>query len=143
MTTVQVFDPAMCCSTGICGPEVDPLLVRFAADMQWLASQGVVVERFNLGNQPDAFTGNPVVLRALNERGPEALPIVMVNGEIVSSGHYPLREELMSLAGRDATTAWKEALMPGTAGLVVLNPAGAHNDQSTDGTCCTTKAGCC
>jgi hypothetical protein len=29
---LDVFDPAMCCSTGVCGPEVDPQLVQFAAD---------------------------------------------------------------------------------------------------------------
>ena len=56
MTAVRVFDPAMCCSTGICGPSVDPELVRFAADLDWLKSQGVSVERFNLSQQPAAGT---------------------------------------------------------------------------------------
>ena len=31
MTHLQVFDPPMCCSTGVCGPQVDPELPRFAA----------------------------------------------------------------------------------------------------------------
>lgn len=48
MTSVKVFDPAMCCSTGVCGPTVDPEFARFAADPDWLAGQGVAVERFNL-----------------------------------------------------------------------------------------------
>jgi hypothetical protein len=48
---IQIFDPAMCCSTGVCGPSVDPELVRFAADLDWLARQGVEVERYNLYNQ--------------------------------------------------------------------------------------------
>ena len=48
MIAVRVFDPAMCCSTGICGPSVDPKLARFAADLDWLKSQGISVERFNL-----------------------------------------------------------------------------------------------
>jgi hypothetical protein len=46
--TIRVFDPAMCCSTGVCGPSVDPDLARFAADVDWLQKQGVKVERFNL-----------------------------------------------------------------------------------------------
>ena len=46
--TLQVFDPAMCCSTGVCGPEVDTKLVQFAADLDWLKSQGVIVQRHNL-----------------------------------------------------------------------------------------------
>lgn len=54
MIAVRVFDPAMCCSTGICGPSVDPQLVRFAADLDWLKGQGVSVERFNLSQQPGA-----------------------------------------------------------------------------------------
>jgi len=55
MTAVRVFDPAMCCSTGVCGPSVDPQLARFSADLDWLTSQGVAVERFNLAQQPAAF----------------------------------------------------------------------------------------
>ncbi len=65
MTGVQVFDPPMCCSTGICGPYVDPQLVRFAADLDWLKSQGVSVERFNLAQQPGAFVEDVEVKTAL------------------------------------------------------------------------------
>ncbi|MEI7606377.1 MAG: arsenic metallochaperone ArsD family protein [Rhodospirillaceae bacterium] len=28
----------MCCSTGVCGPEVDPVLVTFAADPKCVAA---------------------------------------------------------------------------------------------------------
>jgi len=28
MKTIEIFDPAMCCSSGVCGPSVDPKLVR-------------------------------------------------------------------------------------------------------------------
>jgi arsenite methyltransferase len=55
MTVLQVFDPPMCCSSGVCGPSVDPRLPRFAADLDWLRNQGVQVERFNLAHQPQAF----------------------------------------------------------------------------------------
>ena len=41
MTQMDVFDPPMCCSSGVCGPEVDPLVAAFAADVDWLTSQGV------------------------------------------------------------------------------------------------------
>lgn len=58
MTAVRIFDPAMCCSTGVCGPSVDPKLVRFSADLDWLKSQGVAVERFNLSQEPAAFAGD-------------------------------------------------------------------------------------
>jgi hypothetical protein len=41
MTRVEVFDPPLCCSTGVCGPNVDPVLIRFAADLHWLANQAL------------------------------------------------------------------------------------------------------
>ena len=30
MKKIEIFDPAMCCSTGVCGPGVDPELLRMA-----------------------------------------------------------------------------------------------------------------
>jgi hypothetical protein len=40
MTKIQVYDPALCCSTGICGVDVDQEKVAFAADVDWLKSPG-------------------------------------------------------------------------------------------------------
>jgi hypothetical protein len=96
---VRVFDPAMCCSTGICGPSVDPELTRFAADLDWLQSQGASVERFNLAQQPAAFAGDAAVKSALESKGEAALPLIQVNGEVKSSGLYPTREQLAAWAG--------------------------------------------
>jgi hypothetical protein len=61
--TLRVFDPAMCCSSGVCGPSVDPELARFAADVAGCSKQGVAVERFNLSQQPGAFARPPPVKR--------------------------------------------------------------------------------
>jgi hypothetical protein len=99
MITVRVFDPAMCCSTGICGPSIDPQLARFAADLDWLRSQGVSVERFNLAQQPAAFAGDAAVKAALEARGEAGLPLVKVNDEVRSSGVYPSRDELAAWSG--------------------------------------------
>ena len=99
MTKLQVFDPAMCCSTGVCGPSVDPVLPRFAADVEWLKSKGVEVERFNLAQQLAAFTTNPKVKHALNTQGTKCLPMILVNDETVASGGYPTREEMARYAG--------------------------------------------
>ncbi|MBK8997188.1 MAG: arsenite efflux transporter metallochaperone ArsD [Myxococcales bacterium] len=96
--TIRVFDPALCCSTGVCGPSVDPELARFAADVDWLQKQGVSVERFNLAQQPGAFAETPAVKAAL-ERGTEVLPLVLVGDRIAVEGAYPSRETLAALAG--------------------------------------------
>jgi len=109
MTAVRVFDPAMCCSTGICGPSVDPQLARFAADLDWLKTQGVAVERFNLAQQPAAFAEDAAVKNALETKGEAGLPLVKVNGEVKSSGLYPSRDELAAWAGVSAPAAESSA----------------------------------
>lgn len=111
MSTVQVFDPPMCCSSGVCGTEPDIALARFAADLQWAQSQGVQVQRFTLSQQPEKFTGQPLVLQAINAGGTGALPIVMVDGHIVAEKQYPTREQLATKLGlmAAATPATSEA----------------------------------
>ena len=101
MTVLQVFDPAMCCSTGVCGPSVDPTLPQFASDLEWLRSKGVQVERFNLAHDLAAFNTSPKVKQAINSRGTKSLPIVLVDGEVKSSGGYPTRSDLAQFAGVD------------------------------------------
>jgi hypothetical protein len=98
---VEVFDPSMCCSTGICGPSVDPVLPRFAADLDWVAEQGIEVTRHNLAQEPAAFAAAPAVQAALTEHGIECLPLILIDGRIVSQGAYPTRAELASWAGLD------------------------------------------
>lgn len=99
MKKLEVFDPPMCCSTGVCGPNVDPALVSFAADLHWLVNHGVAVERYNLAQTPGAFVHNSVVKTALKERGNDCLPLVLLDGAIVSEGRYPSREQLARFAG--------------------------------------------
>ena len=94
MSKLEVFDPPMCCPTGVCGPAVDPAVAQFAADMKWLASQGVAVERFSLSQQPGAFVENETVKHALDEGGSECLPLTLVDGRVVSRGQYARRAEL-------------------------------------------------
>jgi hypothetical protein len=95
---IQVFDPPMCCSTGICGPGVDPALVTFSADLDWIKRQGIEVERYNLSQQTQAFVSNPTVAAALKKDGNDCLPLILVDGNIASQGTYLSREKLAELA---------------------------------------------
>ena len=104
MTKLTVYDPPMCCSTGVCGPAVDPALPRVTADLAWLKGQGVEVERYNLSQQPQAFATNPTVNAALHEYGNDCLPLILVDGVVVSRGTYPDRSGLAHLAGVAAAT---------------------------------------
>lgn len=99
MSTIEVFDPPMCCTTGVCGPEIDPTLVRVSMDLKWLQGQGVEVRRFNLAQEPTAFTKNTEVKRVLDETNGDGLPVVVVDGRVVSEGTYPTRQQWMELAG--------------------------------------------
>lgn len=102
---VQVFDPAMCCSTGVCGPSIDPTLARFAADLEWLAREGARVERFSLSQQPSAFATNTIVRTSLHEQGPECLPMILVNGVVACQGKYPSRAMLAKFTGIELPAA--------------------------------------
>lgn len=119
MKTLEIFDPALCCSTGVCGVEVDPVLAQFAADLQWVAGQGVTVSRHNLGQEPAAFAANPLVVKEM-EAGMERLPVILVDGQIMSTGLYPSRAQL----------AQKLGLKVGTG-------------ETAATSCCTPKSGCC
>lgn len=74
MPNIQIFDPALCCSTGVCGVEVDQNLVNFAADVDWAKQNGAQVERFNLAQQPLAFAENLTVKGFLERSGQRRCP---------------------------------------------------------------------
>ncbi len=99
---VQVFDPPMCCSSGVCGPKVDKRLVQFSAALEWLRGQGVQVERYNPSQQYDAFVGNVTVVNTINAQGIECLPLILVDGVIASYGSYPNPEDLAVMAGLES-----------------------------------------
>jgi Arsenical resistance operon protein ArsD len=99
MTTIQVFDPALCCSTGVCGVDVDQELVGFSADVDWAKQNGVHIERFNLAQQPMAFAENQLVKDYLERSSEQALPLILVDGEVALAGRYPHRSELARWTG--------------------------------------------
>ena len=93
MKSIQVYDPAMCCSTGICGPDIDPDLVNFAGMLAQLAQHGVSVERYNLAQQPASFAANAGVKMLLQAGGTAVLPLIFWDGDLKLKGRYPNREE--------------------------------------------------
>lgn len=109
MKSIQIFDPALCCSSGVCGVDVDQQLVTFAADAEWAKQQGVALERFNLAQQPLAFAQNAVVKGFLERSGAESLPLILIDGEFALAGRYPTREELARWAGVKAEPVGKSA----------------------------------
>ena len=107
---LEVFDPPMCCSTGACGPAVDPNLVQFAADLEWLREKGIEVTRANLTQQPDAFVSNPIVLQAMREKGVDKLPFILINGRLAGMGLYPSRNQLAQVLNLSADSSAEKLL---------------------------------
>lgn len=115
MKSIQVFDPALCCSTGVCGVDVDQALVSFSADVEWAKQNGVKVERFNLAQQPMVFAETPAVKTFLERSGEDALPLVLLDGEVVLAGRYPSRSEIGKWTGT-ATSSAPFAITGGCSG---------------------------
>src|SRR5699024_4763640 len=82
MKKFKIFDTAMCCYTGVCGPSVDTELIRMGAVTENLKAKGYDITRYNLANEPHAFAESPIISQLLNEKGPDVLPVTVVDGEI-------------------------------------------------------------
>lgn len=121
MPTIKVFDPPMCCSSGVCGVEPDTVLAQFTSDLAWLSEQGVTVDRYLLSQQPDMFTSHEAVMSAISSGGTDALPIIMVGDQIMSQRVYPTRSQLAQFVGM----------------------SGDGPPPSSDGGCGCGPAGCC
>lgn len=96
MKTMKIFEPAMCCPTGLCGVSVDPELLRISTVLNTLQQNGIEVQRFNLTNAPAEFVKNKAVTEYLQKFGPEKLPVVLVDDFIVIAGRYPTNDEFTS-----------------------------------------------
>jgi SAM-dependent methyltransferase len=94
---VELFETAMCCQTGVCGPSVDQQLIDVREDLRWAEGQGATVARHNLSSDPDAFVANPKVTGLMAAFGEAALPALLLDGDIALHGRYPSRDELAGL----------------------------------------------
>lgn len=104
MLKLEVFDPPMCCATGICGNSVDPKLVTFASDLEWLKKHGIDVVRHGLSFEPNEFVKNEDVKTTLQKEGNDSLPIVIADNKLAYKGIYPSREQL----AKTCNIAWKD-----------------------------------
>ena len=94
---IELYETAMCCETGVCGPSVDEQLLAIREDLRWAETQAATVVRHNLTSDPDAFVANTKVSGLMQAFGEKALPVLVLDGEIAAHGHYPTRDELAAL----------------------------------------------
>ncbi|WP_346885820.1 arsenite efflux transporter metallochaperone ArsD [Clostridium sp. UBA4395] len=97
MKKMSIYEPAMCCSTGLCGVAVDPELLRISTVLNVLKNNSIEVERFNLSNSPQEFLINEEVNKFINTKGVDSLPVTILEGEIIIEGRYPTNEEFIKI----------------------------------------------
>ncbi len=129
MKTIQIYDRPMCCSTGICGPSVDPVLPRFAADLDTMKNAGHTIERYNLSQQPQAFIENKEIHALISSKGTDVLPVVVIDGHVVSKGIYPSKEMFQMWTAGGVTAA--------------ASPVATMSLPIADQGCCSGSTGCC
>lgn len=130
MKTMSIYEPAMCCETGLCGVGVDPELLRISTVLSNLKKNGVIVKRYNLNNFPQEFVKNTEINKRINGDGVESLPATVVDGKIVKTKKYPTNAEI---------TEWLEiplSYLDGETAKVEVTP------KKQDGGC-NCKGGCC
>jgi len=94
---IIIYESAMCCSSGVCGPTPDQALLALQNVLEEIKKMGSEVERYSITQSPKKFRENPQVIRLIQERQLQALPITTFNGNVVKSGSYPTLEELKNL----------------------------------------------
>lgn len=99
MKKMSIYEPAMCCDTGLCGVSVEPELLRISTVLNTLKKNGIAVQRYNLSNAPQEFVNNKAINEFININGVDELPAIVVDGEIVITGRYPTNDEFSSLLG--------------------------------------------
>jgi len=103
--TVEFFDPPMCCPTGLCGPTLDQTLLDVNEMILALKAEGVQVERYQMTSHPHKFTGNAEVMQLVQQRQLEALPITVVQGQVIKAGVYPSLAEVTTALNNTSTSA--------------------------------------
>lgn len=88
-----IYDPPMCCSTGVCGPNPDQALINLQDTLEKIQVLGVEIERYLITQSPQKFKENTAVIKLIQEQRLRALPITTCNGKIVKTGSYPTFEE--------------------------------------------------
>ena len=105
MKKLFLYEPAMCCSTGVCGPSVNEDLIRVSSIMNELKkAEGIQAVRYNLSANPNSFVRNSKVTEILQEKGMNSLPITVVNDEVIKIGSYPSNKEIMDYTGLQLIT---------------------------------------
>ena len=119
MPNVHVYEPALCCNTGVCGEDVDQTPRRVHRRHQAPHRPGRRHRPAQPGQRPLAFAADESVRAFLEVAGSEGLPLTTVDGVTVLTGAYPTRDQLLRYTGLT-----QAPVVP--AGATELTVAGEH-----------------
>lgn len=94
MMKLEIFEPSLCCESGLCGPEPDKVLIDLQNTIQLLKKVGVETKRYAINQAPLVFVQNSNVRDFIKANGPGKLPLVLLDNRIIKIGGYPTIEEL-------------------------------------------------
>ena len=94
MRKLEIYEPPLCCPTGVCGPAPDPALAILQESILRWKREGIDVERIAINQVPQRFMANPMVVDLLTREGQEVLPIAMLDGKVVCKGTYPTYDQV-------------------------------------------------
>lgn len=148
MKNIRIFEPAMCCATGLCGPSIDPELLRISTLLSSLKEKGIVVERYNLTSHPQVFAQNEAVKELLSKHGTAILLVTISGEDVVLTGRYSTNQEVLAWLQVDAQAiGLKEepaCCAAETASGCSCSAAGCAADEDVAagiGCCCSAEEG--
>jgi hypothetical protein len=99
--TIIIFEGALCCSTGICGPEPNKALIDLNENLKRLKNErpDVEIARASLTFNLETFLEHEEILDMVKAQGPDILPVTTLNGKVVAERRYPTYEEFNELLG--------------------------------------------
>jgi len=99
---LEFFEKTMCCATGLCGPSVDKTLVRLQENIEYLSRKyhNLEIRRYQPQTHGLIFRANKEVMELISKYGNKALPITLLDGEVIKYGHYPSLHQLKDAMDR-------------------------------------------
>ncbi len=100
----EIFDPALCCSTGVCGPNADEKLIKMRDLVDKLKSdfgERIEIKRQSISQEPKKFLENFSVQILIKNEGKAALPVCILDGKVITYGRYPEAKEIYDYISKE------------------------------------------
>jgi hypothetical protein len=137
MTNIIIYESAMCCSSGVCGPSPDKALIELQDTIEKVKKMGCAVERYSITQSPKKFRENPAIIKLIQEQQIKALPITTYNGRVMKVGSYPCIDELQQWLQSD------DAKLTATTAITIVDgPCCSTTEPGNDEGCCAGQSSC-